>query len=60
MAKSVRIIAEELLSDGRFPLTRTRAEVEEADGERHTLDYEIYHHGAAAAVLLYAAAAARD
>ena len=53
MAKSVRITDEKLLSDGRFPLTRTRVEVEEADGERHTLNYEIYHHGAAAAVLLY-------
>ncbi len=53
MAKSARITAEELLSDGRFPLTRTHAEVEEADGGARTLNYEIYHHGAAAAVLLY-------
>ena len=35
--KSVRIIAEDLLSQGRFPLTRTQAEVEEADGARRTL-----------------------
>jgi nudix-type nucleoside diphosphatase (YffH/AdpP family) len=53
MAKSVRIIAEDLLSEGRFPLTRTQADVEEDDGARRTLIYEIYHHGAAAAVLLY-------
>jgi nudix-type nucleoside diphosphatase (YffH/AdpP family) len=53
MAKSVRVIAQETLADGRFRLTRTRAEVEESDGSRRILDHEIYHHGAAAAVLLY-------
>jgi len=53
MAKSVRVIAQETLADGRFRLIRTRAEVEEADGARFVLDYEIYHHGPAAAVLLY-------
>ncbi len=53
MAKSVRVIAQETLADGRFRLIRTRAEVEEADGARRVLDYEIYHHGPAAAVLLY-------
>jgi nudix-type nucleoside diphosphatase (YffH/AdpP family) len=53
MAKSVRVIAQETLADGRFRLTRTRAEIEENDGVRRVLDYEIYHHGPAAAVLLY-------
>ena len=53
MAKSARITDEEVLSGRRFQLTRTQAEVEEVDGVRRTLNYEIYHHGAAAAVLLY-------
>jgi GDP-mannose pyrophosphatase NudK len=53
MAKSVRVIAQETLANGRFRLTRTRAEVEENDGARRVLDHEIYHHGPAAAVLLY-------
>ena len=53
MAKSVRVIAERTLANERFRLTRTRAEVEEADGSRRVLDHEIYHHGPAAAVLLY-------
>ena len=53
MAKSVRVVAERTLANERFRLTRTRADVEEADGARHVLDYEIYHHGPAATVLLY-------
>ena len=53
MAKSAWVIAEQTLADGRFRLTRTKAEVEEADGARRVLDYEIYHHGPAATVLLY-------
>ena len=53
MAKSARVIAERTLADGRFRLTRTKVEVDEADGARRGLDYEIYHHGPAAAVLLY-------
>ena len=53
MAKSVRVIAERTLANERFRLTRTRAEIEEADGARRILDHEIYHHGPAAAVLLY-------
>jgi GDP-mannose pyrophosphatase NudK len=53
MAKSVRLIAQKTLADGRFRLTRTRAEIEEDDGARRVLDHEIYHHGPAAAVLLY-------
>jgi nudix-type nucleoside diphosphatase (YffH/AdpP family) len=53
MAIGVRVIAQETLSDWRFRLTRTRAEIEEADGARRVLDHEIYHHGPAAAVLLF-------
>jgi len=53
MAKSVRVVAERTLAKERFRLTRTRAEIEEADGTRRVLDHEIYHHGPAAAVLLY-------
>jgi nudix-type nucleoside diphosphatase (YffH/AdpP family) len=53
MAVSVKILGETLLANGRFRLTRTRAEVVEADGLRRTLDHEIYHYGRAAAVLLY-------
>ena len=53
MARRVRILGETLLAEGRFRLTRTRAEIEEADGARRTLEHEIYHHEGAAAVLLY-------
>lgn len=53
MAVSVKILGETLLANGRFRLTRTRAEVVEADGLRRTLDHEIYHYGRAAAVLLH-------
>ena len=53
MAKRARILAEDLIAEGRFRLTRTRAEIEEADGARRTVDHEIYHHKGAAAVLLY-------
>jgi GDP-mannose pyrophosphatase NudK len=53
MAKSARVTAQETLAEGRFRLTRTRAEVEENDGARRVLNHEIYHHGPAAAVLLY-------
>ena len=42
-----------MIAEGRFRLTRTRAEIEEADGARRALDYEIYHYKGAAAVLLY-------
>ena len=52
MAIRARILAETVLAEGRFRLTRTRLEVEEADGARRTFDYEIYRHGPAAAVLL--------
>ena len=53
MAKQARVLAQTVMAEGRFRLTRTRAEIDEADGARRTLDYEIYHHGPAAAVLLY-------
>jgi nudix-type nucleoside diphosphatase (YffH/AdpP family) len=53
MARRVTILGETLIADGRFRLTRTRAEIEEADGVRRTLDHEIYRYGGAAAVLLY-------
>ena len=53
MATRVRVIAERTLANERFRLTRTRAEIEEADGVRREIDHEIYHHGAAAAILLY-------
>lgn len=56
MTKSVEIETERLLSNGRFPLSRIAATVEEADGVRRRLDFEVYRHGPAAAALLYDAA----
>jgi GDP-mannose pyrophosphatase NudK len=53
MAKAARVIAETLLSRGRFDLTRTKIEVIEDDGSTRTLAHEVYRHGKAAAVLLY-------
>ena len=53
MAKAARVIRETLLARGRFDLTRTMIEIEEADGSTRTLDHEVYRHGKAAAVLLY-------
>jgi nudix-type nucleoside diphosphatase (YffH/AdpP family) len=53
MATKVRITGEETMANGRFRLTRTSAEIEEADGVRRRLTHEIYHHANAAAVLLY-------
>lgn len=53
MAKSVEIVAEKLLAEGRFRLTRTCAQIEEADGVRRAVDHEIYHYKSAAAVLLF-------
>jgi nudix-type nucleoside diphosphatase (YffH/AdpP family) len=53
MAQRVTILGETLLAHGRFRLTRTKAEIEENDGARRTLDHEIYHYGRAAAVLLH-------
>jgi GDP-mannose pyrophosphatase NudK len=53
MAKSVRVIAESLMAQGRFDLTRTDVEVVEDDGVTRRLSHEVYRHGKAAAVLLY-------
>jgi len=53
MAKRAEILGETLLAEGRFRLTRTRIEIEEANGAIRTLDHEIYHYAPAAAVLLY-------
>jgi GDP-mannose pyrophosphatase NudK len=52
MAKQARLLGETLIADGRFRLTRTRAEIEEKDGARRILEHEIYHYKGAAAVLL--------
>lgn len=53
MARRVRILGETVIAEGRFRLTRTRAEIQEADGTRRAVDHEIYHYKGAAAVLLY-------
>ena len=53
MTRRARFLGEILIADGRFRLTRTRAEIEEDDGAVRTLDHEIYHYKPAAAVLLY-------
>jgi len=53
MAESAHVVAERTLASGRFRLTRTAVEIDEADGAHRALDHEIYHHGPAAAVLLY-------
>jgi len=53
MATKARLVAEQTLSEGRFRLTRTRVEIEEDDGQRRALDYEVYRHGPAASALLY-------
>ena len=53
MARGVTILGETLLAEGRFRLTRTKAEIEESDGARRLLNHEIYHYGRAAAVLLF-------
>jgi len=53
MTQRVTILGETLLAHGRFPLTRTKALIEDGEGERRTLDHEVYRFGRAAAVLLY-------
>jgi len=53
MVKRAEVLGVSLLSDGRFRLTRTRAEVDEDDGDIRRFEYEIYHHKGAAAVLPY-------
>jgi len=53
MVKRAEVLAEVVVADGRFRLTRTLAEVEENDGEIRRFEYEIYRHKGAAAVLPY-------
>jgi GDP-mannose pyrophosphatase NudK len=47
------LLEERLLFQGRFALTRTRAEVVGPQGRTSVVDYEVYRYGFAAAVLLY-------
>ena len=53
MARSARILDDQVLAKGRFTLTKTDIEVVEDDGEIRRLSHEVYRHGKAAAVLLY-------
>jgi len=53
MVKRAEVLGEVVVSEGRFRLTRTRAEIEESDGEIRRFEYEIYHYKGAAAVLPY-------
>ncbi len=53
MGYSVRLIDDRILHEGRFRLTRTRAEVTDAEGRSFEVEHEVYRHGFAAAVLLY-------
>ncbi len=52
MAPRVKMLGEKLLADGRFRLTLTSVEVQQA-GAARVLNHEIYHHKGAAALLLY-------
>ena len=53
MNLSVRVIEDRVLHQGRFALTRTRAQVRDAAGAVYEVEHEVYRHGFAAAVLLY-------
>ncbi len=53
MTKRVALETERILFNGRFPLSRVAANLEEADGTIRRLDFEVYRHGPAAAALLY-------
>jgi GDP-mannose pyrophosphatase NudK len=53
MGFTVTLLDDRVLHRGRFPLTRTRVEVRDAEGRRFEVEHEIYRHGFAAAVLLY-------
>jgi nudix-type nucleoside diphosphatase (YffH/AdpP family) len=53
MTKHAQILGEQLIAEGRFRLTRTRARIMEGNGAERTLEHEIYHYKPAAAVLLY-------
>ena len=52
MAKAARVIGEQLLSKGRFDLTKTEIEIVEQDGSTRTLSHEVYRHGLAASAPL--------
>ena len=53
MPYAVSLIEEHLLFKGRYPLTKTRVLVRDADGQSFEIDHEVYRFGFAAAVLLY-------
>lgn len=53
MTFTVTLLDDRVLHHGRFPLTRTRAEVRDGEGSSFEIDHEVYRHGFAAAVLLY-------
>jgi GDP-mannose pyrophosphatase NudK len=53
MTFTVTLLDDRVLYHGRFPLTRTRAEVRDGEGRSFEIDHEVYRHGFAAAVLLY-------
>ena len=53
MTFTVTLLDDRVLHQGRFPLTRTRAEVRDGAGHSFEVDHEVYRHGFAAAVLLY-------
>ncbi len=53
MSLSVKLIDDQVLHQGRFALTRTRAQVTDGKGETFELTHEVYRFGFAAAVLLY-------
>jgi GDP-mannose pyrophosphatase NudK len=53
VTKTVEIESERVLFSGRFPLSRIAAKLEESDGTRRAVDFEVYRHGPAAAALLY-------
>ena len=53
MRFQARMLEDRVLHQGRFALTRTRAEVTDPQGQSFVVEHEVYRHGFAAAVLLY-------
>jgi GDP-mannose pyrophosphatase NudK len=53
MAITATLLDDHVLYQGRFPLTRTRARVQDESGHSFVVDHEVYRHGFAAAILLY-------
>jgi nudix-type nucleoside diphosphatase (YffH/AdpP family) len=53
MAKNVKIISEEILSDNFFPLKKIKYEIEKRDGKKDELSREVYLSSNGAAALLY-------